>query len=78
MTRNYIGSRTGGRREYHTRVCRLAIVNPERSLHHIQDLIPTAKNYDIFAHCRWVRVAMLSGAAMNAFQALQQASTMSS
>ncbi len=41
-------------------------------------LIPTAKNYDIFAHCRWVRVAMLSGAAMNAFQASQQASTMSS
>ncbi len=41
-------------------------------------LIPTAINYDTFARRRCVRVAMRSGAAMSAFQASQQASTISS
>ena len=49
-----------------------------RPLSHPHPLIPTAKIYDTFAQCRCVRVAMRSGAAMSAFQALQQASTISS
>jgi hypothetical protein len=41
-------------------------------------LIPTAKIHDTFAHSRLVRVAIVSGAAISAFQASQQASTISS
>ena len=41
-------------------------------------VIPTAKIHDTFAHVRLVRVTIVSDAAMSAFQASQQASTMSS
>src|SRR3974377_1665993 len=41
-------------------------------------LIPTDKIHDTFAHSRLVRVAMVFGTAMSAFQASQQASTISS
>jgi len=40
-------------------------------------LIPAAKNHDSFAQLRCVTEATQSGVAMNAFQASQQASTMS-
>ena len=42
------------------------------------EVIPTAKIHDAFAHARLVRVAMVSGVAIRAFQASQQASTISS